>query len=154
MEIIADTRETNVYQFTPCFAPLHLKKHYADVTVTRAKLDTGDYSLPGFESTIAVERKASLSELVGNLSTSRERFERELQRATNLEYFYVIIEAPFNLLMAGRYKSMMNPHAAVQSVVAFMERYRIPFIFADNRMSAEYLTWSILHQFLRTQNGV
>lgn len=148
MEIIADTRETNAYQFDPCFAPLHLKGHYAEVTVTRAKLDTGDYSLPGLESAIAVERKASLTELVGNLSTNRERFERELRRATGLEYFYVIIEAPFHLLMAGQYRSKMNPHAAVQSVAAFMKRYRVPFIFAGNRMAAEYLTWSILHQFL------
>lgn len=149
MEIIADTRETNAYRFDPRFAPHHLKEHYADVTVTRAKLDTGDYSLLGFESVIAIERKASLTELVGNLSTGRERFERELQRAAGLEYFYVIVEAPFHLLMAGQYKSMMNPHAAVQSVAAFMKRYHTPFVFAGNRMAAEYLTWSILHQFLR-----
>lgn len=151
MEIIADTREINVYHFNPRFAPHHLKEHYANVTVTRAKLDTGDYSLLGFESVIAVERKASLTELVGNLSADRERFEKELQRAMDLKYFYVVIEAPFHLLMAGQYRSMMDRHAAVQSIVAFMERYCIPFIFAGNRIAGEYLTWSILHQFLRSQ---
>lgn len=151
MEIIVDTRETNAYRFNSRLVPPHLENHYVDVTVTRAKLDTGDYSLLGFESVIAVERKSSLTELVGNLSTSRERFERELQRATDLKYFYVIIEAPFHLLMMGQYKSMMNPHAAVQSITAFMERYHTPFIFAGNRTAAEYLTWSIMHQFLRAQ---
>lgn len=58
-------------------------------TVTQ-KLDTGDYSLYGWESHISIERKGSVSELAKNLT--EERFENELIRLEEFPWRYVILE--------------------------------------------------------------
>lgn len=149
MTIIVDTREVNPWRFDPRFAPANKGKYYNNVTVVRGKLSTGDYSLSGHEDKIAIERKGSLTELVGNLTSGRERFERELTRSLSFSHFYVVIEDDFPRLMAKCYRSQMDAHAAVQSVAALSQRYNVPFLFAGNRMAAEYLTWSLLYQFLR-----
>jgi hypothetical protein len=112
-------------------------------------LDTGDYSLAGLTDRVAVERK-SLPDLVGCLSQSRERFERELHRAAALDAFAVVVEAAWADLAAGKYRSHMNPHSACQSVLAFTCRYRVPFLFAGSRSGAEYATWGFLRQYLES----
>ena len=42
-------------------------------------LQTGDYSLKGLEDSITIERK-SIADLIGSLTSGRERFQREIQR--------------------------------------------------------------------------
>lgn len=149
MTIIVDTREVNPWRFDPKFAPADKGKYYNNVTIVRGKLPTGDYSLSGYEDKIAIERKGSLTELVGNLTGERERFEKELVRSLSFSHFYVVIEDDFPRLIAKCYRSQMNAHAATQSIAALSQRYNVPFLFAGNRMAAEYLTWSLLYQFLR-----
>ena len=141
MKIIIDTREQYPFTFTG--------KYYEGVeTQTRALL-SGDYSLAGLEDKIAIERK-SLPDLVQCLGRERERFERELQRATGLGMFCVVIEAGWQGLAQGQYRSQLKPHAACQSIAAFMARYRTPFLFSGNRAAAEYCTHSILKQYLES----
>ena len=96
---------------------------------------------------VAVERK-SLPDLVQCLGRERDRFERELQRGAALGAFSVAVEASWADLASGNYRSQLKPHAACQSVAAFMARYRVPFIFAGSRAAAEYVTWSFLRQYL------
>lgn len=55
MKIVIDTREQTPYGFAKY-----------DAEPIRAALPTGDYSLPGFEDRVAIERK-SLDDLVGCL---------------------------------------------------------------------------------------
>lgn len=56
-------------------------------------LPAGDYSLPGFEDRVAIERK-SVDNLIGCLMNSdRSRFERELQRASHYDLFAVVVES-------------------------------------------------------------
>jgi hypothetical protein len=43
----------------------------------------------------------------------------------------------------------MKAHAALQSIIAFQVRYRIPFVWAGNRAGAEYMTFSFLAKYLR-----
>lgn len=141
MRIIIDTREQAPFDFK------HEK--YAGAIIESGSLDTGDYSLAGLIDRVAVERK-SLPDLVACLGRERERFERELQRAAALDAFAVVIEAAWSELAGGQYRSQLNPHAACQSVVAFMGRYRIPFVFAGSRSGAEYVCWSFLRQYLES----
>lgn len=54
------------------------------------KLDTGDYSVEGFEQTITIDRKGSASEFVGNLY--QKRFERELERMSTFKYAVILLE--------------------------------------------------------------
>lgn len=139
MKIIVDTREQIPFTFTG--------DRYADTTVGAGTLATGDYSLAGLEDRVAVERK-SLDDLVGCLTSGRERFERELARACGLECFAIVVESRWSDLGNGFYRSRMNPHAACQSVLAFQVRYGVPFLFCESRLGAEYVTWSLLHQYL------
>lgn len=139
MRIVIDSREQAPYPFAGA--------RYEGVEAVPGSLSVGDYSLAGLEDRAAVERK-ELPDLVQCLGRERERFERELQRGMALDAFAVVVEASWADLAAGRYRSRLNPHAACQSVAAFMGRYRVPFLFAGSRAAAEYVTWSFLRQYL------
>ena len=141
MKIVIDSREQAPFAFE------HEK--YAGTVAIVAALDTGDYSLAGLTDRVAVERKA-LPDLVACLGRERERFKRELQRAAALDAFAVVVEASWSELAAGKYRSRINPHSACQSILAFMTRYRIPFLFAGSRAGAEYVTWGFLRQYLES----
>lgn len=139
MMILMDSREQRPFAFSG--------PRYEGVAVETGTLAVGDYSLAGLTDRVAVERK-ELSDLVQCLGRERERFERELQRGAALDAFAVVVEAAWVDLAGGRYRSRLNPHAACQSVAAFMARYRAPFLFAGSRAAAEYVTWSFLRQYL------
>ena len=138
MTILVDSREQKPFTF---------EHERYDVQIQPGTLTVGDYSLAGLQDKVAVERK-SLPDLVGCLGRERERFERELQRGAALDAFAVVIEAAWPDLAGGNFRSQLNPHAACQSVLAFMSRYRTPFLFAGSRAAAEYVTWGFLLQFL------
>ena len=139
MRIIIDTREK---------APFDFFTQDGDITTERGTLPLGDYSIAGLTDRVAVERK-SLSDLVMCLGTERERFQRELMRAAALESFAVVVEASWQDLAAGKYRSKLSPGAGMASVLAFMARHRIPFLFAGNRENAEAVTAGFLRQYLK-----
>lgn len=136
--IIADTREQRPFTFARF-----------DVEVVRTALPTGDYSLPGFEDRVAIERK-SVDDLVGCLKgDQRARFERELQRGRTYDFFCVVVEASLDDVHSGRYRSEMKAEAVLQSIVAFEIRYRAPFVWCGSRVGAEYMTHSFLSKYAR-----
>jgi DNA excision repair protein ERCC-4 len=138
MKILVDTREQTPFTF----------QGY-DVTPEPAALSVGDYSLPGFQDRVSVERK-SLDDLIGCLiNSNRDRFERELVKARHYELFAVAVEANLADVSQGHYRSEMKPQAALQSIVTFQIRYRTPFVWAGNRAGAEYMTYSLLSKYLR-----
>ena len=137
MRVAIDNREQLAYSF----------QGY-DCTTEAATLSVGNYSLAGFTDKIACERK-SLDDLLGCLTAGRERFEKELARARSLDRFCVIVEASFEDLARGVYRSAMRPHSACQSVIAWQIRYGTPFIFAGSRKAAEYYCYSFLQKYLR-----
>lgn len=139
MKIIIDTREQSPFSFSKF-----------ECEVVPGTLATGDYSLTGLEDRVAVERK-SLDDLLGCLvGDGRERFERELTRSRGLDAFAVVVEASFQDMAEGRYRSRMQPHAALQSVLAFQVRYGSPFIWAGTRAGAEYAAYHFLRHYLRS----
>jgi hypothetical protein len=56
------------------------------------KLNTGDYSIVGYEDILCIERKDDYSEIWTNYS-SRVTFENEMERMTVFKYRYVLIES-------------------------------------------------------------
>ena len=136
MKIAVDNREQLAYSF----------QGY-DCTVEAATLGTGDYSIVGFLDKIACERK-SLDDLLGCLTAGRERFEKELARSRSLDRFCVIVEASFEDLAKGVYRSAMKPHSACQSIIAWQIRYGTPFVFAGSRKAAEYYCFSFLQKYV------
>lgn len=137
MKIIIDTREQTPYDFSS----------YPAESFT-GTLDTGDYSLAGFEDQIAVERK-ELSDIISCLGSGRERFTRELERLRGYESAVLVIESPLQAIRAGKYRSSMQPEAAEQSLISIMQRYRLPVYFAQDRSDGQRFTYNFLRHFFR-----
>lgn len=142
LALVVDTREQAPYGF----------ERFPGVEIVRVGLPTGDYSLAGYESRAAIERK-SLDDLIGCLTVGRDRFERELARARSLECFAVVVEASMEDVSRHRYTSRMDPHAALQSILAFQVRYGVPFMWAGSRRGGEYVTFWTLQKFAREVEG-
>lgn len=134
MKIVVDSREQRPYEFQ---APSEI-----------GPIATGDYSLAGGEHLISIERK-ELGDLINCLSHDRERFERELYRARALEYFCLVLECSLSDLANGQYRSQMNPKSAIQSLLAFSIRYKLPVWFCETREYGQRLTESLLCKFAR-----
>jgi hypothetical protein len=79
----------------------------------------------------------------------RERFERELFKGRALDYLCLVVEATLDDIVKHRYRSQMLPKSAIQSLVAFSVRYRLPVWFAGTREYAQRLTESILLKYGR-----
>ena len=137
MIIIADTREQLPYDF----------QGYADVEVIRAGLPAGDYSIPGCENVVAIERK-TIDDLVGCLmGKDRERFARELAKLRPYIVKAVVVEAALEDVARGRYVSKMQPQAALQSIIALQVRHTVPFMFCGDRKGAQYVCHGLLSKY-------
>lgn len=136
--IVCDTREPDPHPWSRWFT----------CETVREGLATGDFSLLGCSDFIAIERK-SLNDLISCLTAGRERFSRELARASRIPSFYVICEGSYADLMQGRYRSNMHPRAAWESVIALQSRYGIPFFFSGSVEIAAKLTESILLRWFK-----
>ncbi len=139
MTIICDSREQRPLSFLNCSA---------DITVKAGALACGDYSIEHFENRIAIERK-SMSDLIGSISTGRDRFFRELDRARGLESFAIVVEGAWQDLLSGNYRSKMTPAAASATCAAIMARYHFPMLFAGTRDNAALFVASFFRQWLR-----
>jgi len=131
LRVLVDTREQ---------APLPIPAEVSKV----ATLRTGDYSLEGYETAFAVERK-SLADLVRSLTHERARFERELERLAAIPFRRVLVEAPYRCLLVERFSfSLASPASIRGSVEAFEIRHGVPFVFAAGRAeaTARLLGWA------------
>ncbi|NCD22612.1 MAG: hypothetical protein EOL90_06720 [Spartobacteria bacterium] len=135
MQVVVDSREQCPFRFEGFNAVVEV-----------AGLEAGDYSLQGFERRVAIERK-SLPDLVACLGVERERFARELSRLRGYDCAAVVVEASADDLRAGHFRAKLNPEAAWQSVLAFAQRYRIPFFWSDSRADAEETTFHLLRHY-------
>lgn len=132
--IKVDSREQRPYEF----------KNPSEV----GTLTIGDYSILDLENHIAIERK-ELNDLIGCLTTGRDRFEKELHKSKALDYFALVIEASLSDLANGNYRSQMGPKSAIQSLLAFSVRYKLPIFFAENREYGQRITESLLLKYCR-----
>lgn len=136
MIIIIDTREQAPYEFTDY-----------DVAVVRSTLPCGDYSIPGAEHLVSIERKM-LDDLISCLmGKNRDRFERELGRLRPYHVAAVVVEASWQDISCGRYRSNMKPQSALQSVIAMQVRHNVPFMFCGDRSGAQYVTHGLLSKY-------
>jgi len=82
IHVVIDTREK---------APLVLENdNYTNFIVYNEALKTGDYSIKGLESAFVIERKASTSEIAGNIF--EDRFDDELHRMAAFPYKFILCE--------------------------------------------------------------
>jgi DNA excision repair protein ERCC-4 len=101
-------------------------------------LSTGDYSVAGLEDDFAIERK-SLPDLVGSLTTGRDRFNRELQRLQAYSFKRLLIIGSEEEVAKGKWKhSKANPTAILHSLHS-IEARGIPVAYASNTFLAASL---------------
>ena len=113
-----------------------------------AKLDQGDYSILGFESRIAIERK-SLGDLFGTVGGGRKRFEAELQRLAKLERADIVIEYDFGAMFNDppKHSKEMSAQSVAASLIAWSIRYGVYVWFGTDRENARSITLHILDKF-------
>lgn len=128
--IIVDSREQT---------PLNFKIKDFEIPTIEKGLPTGDYSVVGLEDHICVERK-SLADLVGCVTSGRDRFERELMRMQAYPTRLLVIESTWSEIEAGKYRSKTNPQSVVGSLISWQERYNIPIMMCENHTRAGLMT--------------
>ena len=124
----------------------HILDHFTKRKIqhTSRKLDYGDYSLmlPAcpelgvprdtfFTDMICVERKNSLDELAGNLTSGRTQFESEMLRAKGAgAKLHLMIEGGhWADLVMGRYRSELSSNSFVATLGTYMARYGLSINF-------------------------
>lgn len=153
LKIIVDSREKKDF-FT--------FNSYKDVEVVNTKLDTGDYSLLGFENRITIDRKRNTNELQMCFGQSWKRFQRELERMTKFEEAYILCTFPRENLYIFPEKSGIpfSRWKKIRTCAKFLVKryrgiedvYRVKFIFCDSNYEAEQRTYEILRDFYDKQS--
>ncbi len=135
---IIDTREQTPWALTP-------------LRTEPGTLVTGDYSIKGLESEIAIERK-SLPDLLGCIGNERERFEKEIKRLIAYPCRAIIVEATWREFGAGGWRSRVSPTSAMGSVLGWMA-LGIPFVFAGGASEASQAAARIMFIAARRRFG-
>lgn len=96
--VVIDTREQRGFSFDGLRCDVADGGGPLTVPTVRGTLKSGDYSLKGYETRVACERK-SIEDLYGTLGKGRERFERELVRLSTYSFAAVVVEADWRAVL-------------------------------------------------------
>lgn len=114
-----------------------------------AGLQSGDYSLLGFEDQFAVERK-SIADLTGSLvGANRERFERELHRLRGFRFKRLLVVGDPEDLRKHRYRNKIPPKSVFASLAAYEMRFDLPTVWQPGELEAARLVARWAHFFHR-----
>jgi ERCC4-type nuclease len=137
--IIIDTREQIPWEFG-----------FHDTA--KQKLDTGDYSILGFENIIAIERKKSVSEFATNLSESR--FKDVLERLSKIKHPYMVFEFSldevYNFPVGSDIPKRMwdklkiSGNYIIKRLIEIQLQYNIQVMFCDDPSNAEKFSVSLM----------
>lgn len=119
-------------------------------------LTQGDYSVAGLETDFAIERK-SIADLVGSLTTGRERFMREVDRLRSCPFSRLLIVGGEADIHARRYRSNASPKSIMHSLYAIESR-GLPVVFSPTPYEAAALVerwaWWRCRAVLQTGNAL
>ena len=139
--IVVDTREQEPYAFDP-----------ARVATVRRALPAGDYSLDGYEASVAAERK-SLEDYVASVVSARTRFARELRALAEYDLACVVVEATLDDVMAHRYRSGAHPSAVLGATLSIIVDHGVPVFFCGDRQLACRFVEGLLCRYHRKVHG-
>ena len=124
------------------------------VEIERGVLDYGDYSynltLPTgplhdirerIKPAVVIERKQNLDELAMCFTRSRDRFQREFERAAAARArVYLLTEnASFDMILDGQYRSKFQPRAFIASILSWSAKYNMVPVFCDMNTSGRLI---------------
>ena len=106
-------------------------------------LDTGDYTLKGFEEVVCIERKGCTSEIAMNLGRKKAPFQAEMERMKDYPFSFIVCEFSMGDLLKYPDKSRV-PHKArskvkvtgkylLKCVIEFQIWYNTKILFCDNK---------------------
>ncbi len=146
--VVVDTREQHPFRFAGLKSDAKDGRMPLHVPVVVSGLASGDYSLAGYESHVAVERK-SLADLYSTIAQGRERFTRELERLNAMQAAAVVIEASWTeILTRPPSFSRLPPKNVFRSILAWAQRFpRVGWWPCDGRVFAEIVTYRFLERF-------
>jgi len=105
-----------------------------------------------FTSAVAVERKASLEELSGNLAQGRPQFENEFLRAGACDVTLLIENGSYSDIIGHKYRTELTETAFLASLLAWETRYSIRTVFIPSEHAGQYIYsrfYYHLREFLR-----
>ena len=146
--IIIDTREQNTPKASSRYKSF-------GVPTEKATLDFGDYcaniTLPSgrpmldtssrIQPACVIERKMSLDELAACFTRSRDRFQKEFERAAaaGSRVFLLVEGGSWEAIQNHRYRSKYNPKAMQASLVAWSVRYNMVPVFCKPETSGSII---------------
>src|SRR5262249_50615392 len=120
--VVIDSDEKLPYTFLGIRSDARAGGRVLAVPLMRRGLRTGDYSLRGYESRVAVERK-SPQDVYGTIGRRRECFQRELARLNEMDFAAVVVEADWETILCNPPEwSRLRPKVVYRSVLAWQQR--------------------------------
>jgi len=162
IRILVDTREQRPLNFK--YVEDHVKTTgevvYKNIQTESTLLPFADYSLPGFAGRkidgvqevrgIAIERKNSIDEILGNLFRDRYRFTRELIGMAQYDVPVIVIEnCSDGIIDCKSYRSKVLPEVVWANLWAIEEKYRVAIRLVPDRESAERCIVSTFTRYLK-----
>jgi len=135
--VLVDTREQNPFNFS------RFDGWFAGVEKKALKL--GDYSIAGLEEVCVVERK-DLSDLVHSFTAERPAFISRLRRMSTYPQRLLVITAPLSTVKSSYPFSNANPNRILQSLVAMLAGWNVPFVCTETHELGEEIVASYLYQ--------
>jgi ERCC4-type nuclease len=106
------------------------------------KLDFGDYSFEwngvDYSGKVAVERKASFSEISGNFTKGKNRFKNEFERASGAKV-YLVIEETEDCLNKHLYRSTIPVKELRARLNTWCNKFQLDLKFTDKDQSADLI---------------
>jgi ERCC4-type nuclease len=148
--IVVDTREKN---------PIDCKDFESCASVVSKKLDHGDYAIEGLEKLIFIDRKASVSELAGNITT--KRFAKLIDAASQFKYKYLLLEFSASDVFdfpygAGLPKSVVRKIRVrgpfiMSALLEYAHNHNIQILFCSNKLHAKKMLASLLDKIYKSE---
>lgn len=149
-EIVVDAREKMPYTFQSIKSDAKDGRRLIDVTTQWQTLESGDYSIKGYEQRVSIERK-SLEDAFSTFGKGRARFEKELRRLCAFQVSAVVIESDWTTILNDPPEWCKLPRKTVfRSILSWQQRYpTIHWWTMPSRRLAEVLTYRILSRYWR-----
>lgn len=142
MIILIDTREQQIRHITTELDRMGIEHK-------RHTLKFGDYSFildgKNYENEIVIERKGSLTELAGNLTIGKKRFENEFKRAMlkKCKIHLAVEDGSLERIRQHKYRSTLNP----SEYLARLNTWGYKFQFVPEFVQKYAMSGYIVHTF-------
>jgi len=125
------------------------------IAYEKKHMKAGDYgfTLDGKPQAIIIERKNSLTELSGNLSTKdkKERFYREFDNVKSCEKYLLIENDSIDNLLSGTYGSEYNSNSYIANLLLLQSRKDLRIYFVNKYNMGLLITKIFYYYYYRKE---